>query len=371
MVNEWTITTLNDSGRMTPVPEVYDDALKSLTGTALEYGDGASNLGPVVADALIAMHRAPAVLPWVQGYRHSLEEPPPLLRTITRSNWQADVGDKLRSGDWVAFFRRELSQAAWPLVLNDWLPRLAPGLSGAGGQGLIRTAYALHQLAADETPARVLELAEGLGYWASSYMKLPGILGSMTTGTLAPAEALSRIKWQHKGQPPRFKVIGDGLRGLKGFPSFTGVINLVTIPAEPEVLISRTTEVFARVILAHGHEPDCLLPFIQAVTVSSALRYIIPHLERDPILAFLRYGWQFAGAMYTIYGQANPVSDFDPPNDNLDSLIDRAIATRNEHAIIFTEVCLREYLQLPKPVYLAAAWHAVERLAPPDQDDAE
>lgn len=353
------------------MPEVYDVALKSFAGTGPEYGDGASNLGPVVADALIAMQRAHAVSPWVQGYRRSLEEPPPLVQTITRNNWQAALGDKLHSGDWVAFFRRELREAAWPSVLSDWLPRLAPGLSGAGGYGLIRTAYALHRLAAEESLTRELELAEGLGYWASRYMKLPGILGSTTTGTLAPAEALSRIKWQHKGRLPRFKFISDGLQGLKGFPAFTGLINLVTIPAKQEILISRTTEVFARVILAHGHEPECLLPFIQAVTVPSALRYIIPQLEGDPALAILRYGWQFAGAMYTVYGQANPVDDFEPPNDDLDSLIDRAVATRNEYAIIFTEVCLREYIQTPKPVYLAAAWHAVERLAPPDQDDTE
>lgn len=353
------------------MPEVYDDALKSLAGTGPEYGDGSSNLGAVVAAALIAMNRAHAAPPWVKGYRRSLEEPPPLVQPITRNSWQSALGDPLRSSDWAAFFRRELSQAAWPTVLSDWLPRLAPGLSGAAGYGLIRTAHALHQLAAEYILPREVELAAGLGYWASRYRKLPGILGSTTTGTLAPAEAVSRIKWQHKARLPRFTSISDGLQGLRGFSPFTGIINLVTIPAKQEILISRTTEVFARVILAHGHEPDCLLPFIQAVTVPSALRYIIPHLDGEPVLAILRYGWQFAGAMYAVYGQANPVDDFEPPNDDLDSLIDRAVATRDEHAIIFTEACLREYIQTPKPVYLAAAWHAVERLKPPDQDDTE
>lgn len=353
------------------MPEVYDDALQSLAGTGPEYGGGSFNLGAVVAGALLAMNRAHAVAPWVKNYRPSLEEPPPLEQPITRNDWQAALGDQLRSSDWAAFFRRELSQAAWLTVLNDWLPRLAPGLAGAGGYGLIRTAYALHQIAAKETLTRELELAEGLGYWASRYMKLPGILGSTTINRLAPAEALSRIKWQHKGQLPRFTSISAGLQGIRGFPAFTGVINLVTIPANLEILISHTTEVFARVILAHDHEPDCLLPFIQAVTVPSALRHIIPHLKGDSALTILRYGWQFAGALYAVYGQANAVDDPEPPNDDLESLIDQAVATGDAHAIIFTEVCLREYFKTPKPAYLAAAWYAVERLKPPEQDDTE
>jgi hypothetical protein len=43
-------------------------------------------------------------------------------------------------------------------------------------------------------------------------------------------------------------------------------------------------------------------------------------------------------------------------------LIDRALATRDEHAIKFTEACLREHALNPKPVYLQAAWDAVGRL---------
>ncbi len=44
-----------------------------------------------------------------------------------------------------------------------------------------------------------------------------------------------------------------------------------------------------------------------------------------------------------------------------DDLIDRAVASQDEHAIKFTEACLREYALNPKPVYLPAARDAVER----------
>ena len=46
-----------------------------------------------------------------------------------------------------------------------------------------------------------------------------------------------------------------------------------------------------------------------------------------------------------------------------DSLIDREVATVDEHAIKFTEACLREYALNPQQVYLAAAKDATEKLA--------
>jgi hypothetical protein len=48
---------------------------------------------------------------------------------------------------------------------------------------------------------------------------------------------------------------------------------------------------------------------------------------------------------------------------NRDELIDRAIACGDEHAIKFTEVCLREHAFKPDPVFLAAAAHAIRMLS--------
>ena len=46
-------------------------------------------------------------------------------------------------------------------------------------------------------------------------------------------------------------------------------------------------------------------------------------------------------------------------------LIDRAVATGDEHAIKLTEACLREHAQRPDPVYLQAAEVGVRRIAAP------
>jgi hypothetical protein len=50
------------------------------------------------------------------------------------------------------------------------------------------------------------------------------------------------------------------------------------------------------------------------------------------------------------------------PRDDAAGLIDRAIAHGDEHAIKFTEACVREHALNPSPVYFAAARHAIELL---------
>jgi len=46
-----------------------------------------------------------------------------------------------------------------------------------------------------------------------------------------------------------------------------------------------------------------------------------------------------------------------------DDLIDQAVGTNDEHAIKFTEACLRQYEQLTDPVFLLAAEDVGIRLA--------
>ncbi len=350
---------------------VYDEALTMLAGTGPEYGDGLANTGPVVVDALAAMGRSYVVDLWVQGYLSRLEPKPASKQPVTRHNWRSALGDMARVSDWVTFFRRELRQEHWPVILEDWIPRLAPGLAGAAGHGFLRTAHAIRNIAIKESDLLKGELAIGLGYWAARFMKLPGIIGSESAGSLTPVEALSRIKWQHKKYPPRFKNTSAGLEGLSGFSPFAGVINLVAIPDEPLELISRITEVMARVLLSNSHDPAKVIPFIHALVVPGALRHVVPYVEREYAPILLRHGWQFAGALYAIYGRVNPVETCKQPDEDRDQLFDRAIATGNEFAIIFTVACLREFDRNPQPAYLAAAHEAVERLMRPSQDERE
>lgn len=350
--------------------ETYDEALQLLAGTGPEYGGGRANDGAIVAASMVAMEQPQAVVPWVRAYLKRLEPLPPPGTAITRNSWRGAMGDWSRVGDWVQFFQQELSQASWPRVVGDWVPRLAPGLSGASGHALIRTAVTVRNLRQEDSELRRDELAQGLAYWASRYLKLPGILGSSAAGKLAPVEALEHVKWQHKDRPPQLKNLSAGLQKLVGFPSFAGVINLVLIPEEPVELISQITEALVRVYLANSHMPAKLLPFIHAVTVPAAIRHVIPHVRPDEVVPLVRYGWQFAGAMYAIYGRTNPVEEWDQPRAGRAELISRAIAGGNEHAILFAGTCLEEFDDSGSSVYLAAAADALQRLTALDSGAA-
>ncbi len=345
----------------------YDDALRILTGTSPEYG-GRTNHGATVAMDLIELDRSDAVLPWVQRYRHRLEARLATKKVLNRHNYHVALGVMGRASDWVAFFQRELVEHNWQVVLNNWVPRLAPGLAGVAGNGLLRVAHAIKSLEAGDTKLRKAELAEGLGYWAARYLKLPGIPGGAGSGSCTPAEALESIKWQHRTDLPEFGQISEGLRGLRGFAPFSGVINLVSMPGDPEEHIASITTVFVRLFLAHRESRAAQLPFIKAGTVTSAIRLLLPHLDREHRTLLLRYTWQFAGALYAVFGRTTPAEPHDHAAEDSGQIGTQAVATGNEFIIQYTAACLREHAVAPNPDYLLAAAHARELFTPDNQD---
>ena len=316
-----------------------------------------------MADAFVTAGRSNLIEARLQAYAAKLGSIPVAAHPITRDNWQTALGYHDRMGDWVPFFQRELEHVGWNRVLHDWLPRLLPGMSGAAGHATIRTASVVRNLIIEETDERVCELGIALGFWASSFRKLPGILGSSASGSYTPLEALDHIKWQHKDQLPDFPSIDEGLRGLERYSPFAGVLNLIKIPAAPLVIISNITAAMSKVFLANCHDPRKVVPFVLAVMLPSALRSFTSLLEPAQAIAMLRYGWQFAGAIYAIYGRVNPVEKCPGTDKNPEEIMDGAVASRNEYALIFTDTCLREYSVQPKPEYLAAANNAIARLS--------
>jgi hypothetical protein len=68
--------------------------------------------------------------------------------------------------------------------------------------------------------------------------------------------------------------------------------------------------------------------------------------------------------MYATFGTSADLSRFSETKaGNKDELFDRAIECGDEHAIKFTEVCLREHALKPDPAFIAAATHAIQMLS--------
>jgi hypothetical protein len=337
-----------------------DEALELLEGTGPEFAGGLSNHGPMAAEALFALGRGESAIPWAERYKRRLTEHPEARSPIARDDWPEALGDGRRVGDWIAFFERELAEAPWQSVLGVWAPRLAPGLVAAATHGVIRTGHAVRSLSAGETRQRVQELAEGLGYWASRYQRLPGAMGE--SRRLTPSAAIGRVEPVAGDQQQSGGLITQGLRRLDEHAPFGDTINLVDTSGDVSTFVSDMTETFAHVYLANAGS-GLVIHFIHAVTGPRAVRLLAPYLSAGDAADALRYAWQAGAALYAAFGRGPGGAAAEAPAGDADELIDRAVATGDEHAIKFTEACLREQQLNPKPVYLAAAWDAVQRLS--------
>ena len=332
--------------------DTMDEALEMLAQTGPEYQGGLANHGPMASEALIAMNRADAVVNWVEKYKKSLQPHPTATLKINPAEWRQSLGNFNLSAEWIAFFDRQLKEKPWRSVLNEWVTNLAPGLSAAGGHGLLRTAHISRRLAKKETPKRIHELAEGLGYWAARYQIMPTTEKKMAKQH-QPSEAFNQIKLLPTDQRISGPSVLRGLLRLQDFPPFADVINLVDTSGDPEKFLSNLTETFATVYVENPSR-NYIISFIHAVTAPSAIRLMLPSLSDEATHGILRYGWQLAAGIYTAFGETL-IKTTATPTESKEDLIDRAVNNGDEHVIKFTEACLREYALNPKPIYLLAA----------------
>lgn len=336
---------------------VFDEVLDRFARTGPEFGPGLSNHGPMGAEALVTMGRSEVIRGWSEWYAARLREHPAARNPIAPEDWREALGDIGRAGDWVAFFDHELQAVPWRNVLDRWVVRLGPGVMAGATHGILRTAHAVRALSSGDGRRRRHELAEGLGYWAARYQELPGKPGA--AGTLDVPGALATVprsagSIQHRG------LIFETVKEIDA-GSFAPVINSVAT-ADLDEFVSGITRTFVRQYLANsGHAS---IAFVHTVTAPSALRILAPHLTPKTRAAAARYAWQAVASIYAAYATGEAP---DVPVDAADALdaadlIDQAVAARDEHAIKFTEACLREHRSTGDPAFIVAARDAVVRL---------
>ena len=342
-----------------PLYTSLDEALETLApyGTALRNGN--SNHAPMVAEALCAMGRPDAVLPWIARYRERMLPRSPASDRLHREDWRTALGQRGRFAEWSVFFGEELEEAPWRQVLSQWVDRLAPGYCGAATHGVIRVGHGVRALVESETPWRLRELADALASWAAAYQELP-TTGQITNGTLTPREAITRVAVvppEHRQQVGNIVAL---LAMLDDFPEFAPVIGMINTGGDIAPLLSELTEVFALVYLANAHTILTTIAFIHGVTSIAALGSIAPQLGDPAARAAIRYAWQSACGLYACLGSGSAMAEnIEPREGDEDRLVDLAIANGDEHVIKFTEACLRRHALSPSPAYLAAVDHVL------------
>ncbi len=336
-----------------------DQALERLARTGPEYRGGLANHGPMAAEALVALGRSDAVSRWVESYAPRLQPAPRAGEAIPAAGWEVALGRRERVADWAAFFRGELKEAPWPEVLRRWLSRLVPGFVAAATHGAIRTGHAARALASRKTPPRLHELAEGLAYWAANFTHLPE--SSSPAGTFRPSQAVATLELLPASERRSHGFITSRLAGLSGFAPFKEVASQVAVDGDPSAFFSDLTATFARIYLENA-TPGKVITFVHAVTGPSAARLLLPYADAAGTRALMRYAWQAAAALYVAMGDrlSGPLPESAPIDAA--TLIERAVANGDEHAIKLAEACLREDKLNPRPVYRLAAQDALGRL---------
>ena len=341
---------------------VLDAALERISASGPDLSNGFANHAPMAIEALCALGRGDAALPWLErNWRYRSMLLPRRKPAQAVADWEAALGNN-RPEDWSVFLDGDFSAGNWRIGLAHWTRRLSPGASAAALHGIIRVGHAARGLQDRVTPLRLRELRDAFAYWAAHYHTLPSAPG--TVAPLPAAAAILRVRPAPAPRQRRAGAITTALGILVEDPDFPAVIDLLDVGDDPGAVLSDVTETFARVYLANAVDGIGVITFIHGVTGAVALRSLLQFLSLDQARTTLRHLWQAGAALYAALGVASPVAeDVAPPDESIAALIDRAVATGDEHAIKFTEALLREYAIRPRPVYLAAAAHAIDALS--------
>jgi hypothetical protein len=320
-----------------PLDERYADAVNEALDRLAGYGPewGRHRLAfhaPMAAEALAALGYHDQVVPWIEHNRTVREysaapQPHERLDPDDAAQWRAARGDFGRFADWARMFDQELASRPWREVLVRWWPRLAPGMLGALGHGLIRTAHAVRGIAAvpEPTPAQLRELAQGLAFWAARYWS-PSQPGAESP--LAAAVAAQPSPEQARAALVAATATAAGVLADRAPMPTVPLIHMVTIPAAVDLTLA--------VLPVELHQES----YRWAVTTSAAvLDSFGAHLQSGPVLP--------AGAEVP----------------SLEQSVAAAVETGDEHAIKIAEVCVRSIQAHPdEQPYRRAVATVIHRL---------
>ena len=305
-----------------------DEALEVLAAYGPDLRNGLTSHAPMVAEALCAMGRPEAVMPWIERYRRGMLPRPSVGERIARDDWRGALAQTDRVADWNVFFDEELRDSPWPVVLNRWTARLAPGICASAAHGVIRVGHAVRSLAASESAVRRNELAAALAYWAANYQELP-TNSRAADRALRPNEAITKVAVVPPEQRRFSGTIVSSLEALSEFPDFAPVIGLLDVGGDASEGVVELADVFARVYLANTRDTLTAIVFIHGVTSVAALGNILPYLDDTTARAALRFAWLAGCGLYAAFGSRPlPAQDVEPPHEDAATLVDMALGGR-------------------------------------------
>jgi hypothetical protein len=262
----------------------------------------------------------------------------------------------VRLGDWCALFTAQVRREPWTDVLTRWWPRLLPGAVAASTHGLIRTGHAVRALRERETPQRLDELAAALGYWAARWQPLPGRRPPAGTADVASALAALPAVDAPGGARTRIARLGETPAWPVSLGRLRPVQEAAAVPEALDALVDAAVTGYGR--WAHGNP----VMLVHAATAPRAAALVLPALPVQLWRATYETAWAVSAAITSAY-RPRDAGTTEPTPLDVDEVVDRAVATRDEHAIKFVEVA-RESHDRGNPHALAAGERAADLLLP-------
>jgi hypothetical protein len=333
-----------------------DAALEALARFGPELANGMTNHAPMVAEALEAIGQPDEIGPWIEHNRPTLLPWPPASLAI--NDWRAALGDWQRVSDWHAFFGDELAGGDWRGVVARWVPRLAAGASAHALHGLIRTGHAVRSVNRAATAGRRGELAAALASWAAAYTELPIAPEADGFYPILPELALARLAFLPVDRRQNGGSIVAAIEQLSVDDDFARSYHWPLIE-DAEAGARAFGILFARVFASNVDSGLHAIVFTHGVTGCAAAHHLVPLLTDADACALVRHVWHASCALYAVYG-SNPAAMEPFANDAFAELLERTIASRDDHAIKLAEAVIA--LDIPPNLANATVLQALRYL---------
>ncbi len=147
---------------------VLDEAYDRMQFAGFELPNGFVNHGPMACEALAALSCEDEIDNWARRFAGSSSNPVDPVAS-RRFEWADALGKYERLPEWIGYFDARIADDGWPVIIEEWVPRLLPGLAVALFHGEIRVAHTVRAIDASDTESRRSELARSLGYWAARF----------------------------------------------------------------------------------------------------------------------------------------------------------------------------------------------------------
>lgn len=351
---------------------LLDEAYERLHKTGPEFRGWLSNHGPMAVEAMIRHGHGESAQSWLDGYVRRLE-PFPSTRRPIGPDWPEALGDVQRVADWTRYFEEALAVEPWRSVLNEWWPRLLPGIAAGATHGVIRVGHAVRAiLTAGESPLRVNELAHGLAYWAARWRPAT----APEDFSDPEADARSRPVEETLCELTRLAPAGDGpgfddwVSRMGEIPGWDDAVRGVAIPRDAEASrewLAHAVETAVARYLWYGHGNGVML--VHSATAPNAVWRTLGALDRRWWRQSARAAWIAMATLTTIYAAAAPAERSALPRVPTsagapEDAFARAVAHGDEHVIKFADTALDVYERTQDPQALAAVYRAAALILP-------